>query len=69
MWAETLKAVAALAWPILAGFVLLFFRKQAIELFNAAIGAVNRGSEIKIGIVSIGRSVGKLKVPLPADAL
>jgi hypothetical protein len=66
---EFLKASAALSWPVLVAAVLFFYRSQARALLNAAVAVVNRGSEVKIGFVTIGRAVGQLKVPLPADAL
>jgi hypothetical protein len=38
-------------------------------LFNAAIALISRGSEVKIGFVTVGQAVGQLQVPLPADAI
>jgi hypothetical protein len=66
---EFLNAAASLSWPLLVAAVLVVFRSQARALLDAAVAVVNRGSEVKIGFVTIGQAVGQLKVPLPADAL
>jgi hypothetical protein len=66
---ELLKAGAPLGWPLLVAAVLFFYRSQSAALFDAVVGLANRGSEIKVGIVTIGKTVGPLKKPSPADAL
>lgn len=66
---ELLKAVAPLSWPILVG-VLFFIYKNPVRAFlQAAVARVQRGDELKIGIVTLGQAVGQLKVPMPAEAL
>jgi hypothetical protein len=62
-------AATALGWLILVAVVLFFCRSQARALFDAAVAVANRGSEIKVGFVTIGQAVGKLKTPAPTDAL
>jgi hypothetical protein len=51
------------AWPILIGSFLFAYRKLIGALLEAALARVQRGDEIKIGIVSIGQAVGPLKLP------
>jgi hypothetical protein len=66
---EWLKAAAGLCWPLLVAAMLVFFRSQMTALFDAVVTLVSRGSEVKIGFITIGQAVGQLKVPLPADAI
>jgi hypothetical protein len=66
---KSASLAASLSWPLLVAAVLVVFRSQARALLDAAVAVVNRGSEVKIGFVTIGQAVGQLKVPLPADAL
>jgi hypothetical protein len=67
---QTLGTLAgALAWPILIGAVLFAYRKLIGSLLVAALARVQRGDEIKIGIISIGQAVGQLKLPQSGELL
>jgi hypothetical protein len=69
-WLQTLSRLAGvLAWPILIGSFLFAYRKLMGSLLEAALARVQRGDEIKIGIVSIGQAVGALKLPQTGEML
>jgi hypothetical protein len=59
-----LDTSAGLAWPILVGVLLFVYRDLVTSLIQATIARVQCGDEIKVGILTIGQSVGQLKVPL-----
>ncbi len=67
--AEFLKSIAALSWPILVGALLLIYRNPVRTFLQAAVARVQRGDELKIGILTLGHAVGQLKTPLPAESL
>ncbi len=64
-----LEAIAKLAWPILAGALLFHYRSLVQSLLQAAVARVQRGDEIKVGIVTIGQAVGQLKLPSTGETL
>src|SRR5260370_13009935 len=64
-----LEAIAKLAWPILAGALLFHYRSLVQSLLQAAVARVQRGDEIKFGIVTIGQAVGQLKLPSTGETL
>lgn len=66
---ELLKAASPLAWPILVLGLFVVYRVPVQAFLHAAVTRVQRGDELKIGIVTLGQAVGQLKVPLPAEAL
>ncbi|MDR7377101.1 hypothetical protein J2X19_001759 [Rhodoferax ferrireducens] len=64
-----MDVVVALAWPILVGGLMFTYRDLVRSILVATVARVQRGDEIKIGIVSIGQAVGQLKVPLTGELL
>jgi hypothetical protein len=66
---ELLKAIAALSWPILVVALFFIYRNPVRAFLQAAVARVQRGDELKIGIVTLGQAVGQLKIPLPAEDL
>ena len=68
-WEPLVKAGAKLAWPILVGVLLFVYRELVASLLLAAVARVQRGDEIKIGILTIGKAVGQLKLPVAGQIL
>lgn len=64
-----LDVVVALPWPILVGGLIFTYRDLVKSILVATVARVQRGDEIKIGIVSIGQAVGQLKIPLTGELL
>jgi hypothetical protein len=62
-----LTGVAAVLWPILVVGFLIAYQKLIRSLLAAALARVQRGDEIKIGIFTIGRAVGPLKIPASGE--
>lgn len=58
-----------LAWPLIVSMLLLFYRRQLTLLIEAGITRVQRGDEIKVGLITIGQSVGQLKQPSSDEQL
>jgi hypothetical protein len=58
-----LDVLAKLAWPLLAAVLLFHYRGLVKSLLHVAVARVQRGDEIKVGIVTIGQAVGQLKLP------
>jgi hypothetical protein len=69
MIAELANSLANVAWPALVGYVVLSNRKVVSQLLETAVARVSRGDEIKVGLITIGQSVGLLKVPPQAGLL
>jgi hypothetical protein len=66
---EAVTAAVALGWLFLIAIVLLFYRAQCKALMDAVVALANRGSEIKVGFVTIGQAVGQLQAPSSGDAV
>ncbi|GLQ88187.1 pYEATS domain-containing protein [Dyella flagellata] len=64
-----LNDISSLAWPALTCVVLLRYGNLIKQLIQAAVGRVQQGDEIKVGIVTIGQAVGKLKLPSSGEIL
>lgn len=63
------QAAVPLAWPLLVGVLLFVYRKLLTSLLQLAVARVQRGDEIKIGILTIGSAVGQLKLPVAGQFL
>lgn len=63
------EPVAALAWPAIVVVALLVYRRYVTAFLDLALERVRRGDELKVAFVTLGQSVGPLKVPQPAEAL
>jgi len=66
---KLLEAITNLVWPILVGALLFHYRGLVRSLLQATVARVQRGDEIKVGIVTIGQAVGQLKLPLAGELL
>ena len=64
-----LDVIAKLAWPILAAALLYYYRSLVKSLLQVAVARVQRGDEIRVGIVTIGQAVGQLKLPSAGELL
>jgi hypothetical protein len=62
-------ALVPLGWPFIVGALILAYRRQLTLLIDAAITRIQRGDEIKVGLITIGQSVGQLKQPSSAEHL
>src|SRR5262245_13765669 len=67
--AQYLSAVTGLVWPILVAILLFLYRNELTSLIQAAVARVQRGDEIKVGILTIGQAVGQLKLPVPGHLM
>ena len=65
-WVES---AVSLAWPALVAVFLVQYRRLIKTLLQAAVARVQRGDEIKVGIVTIGQSVGQLKLPSTGELM
>jgi hypothetical protein len=61
--------LASVAWPFLVAMLILVYRRQLTLLIEAAITRIQRGDEVKVGVITIGQSVGLLKEPSSAEHL
>jgi hypothetical protein len=61
--------LASVAWPFLVAVLILVYRRQLTLLIEAAITRIQRGDEVKVGVITIGQSVGLLKEPSSAEHL
>ncbi|MDD5581300.1 MAG: hypothetical protein PHY16_18775 [Methylobacter sp.] len=61
--------IAKLAWPLLAAVLLYYYRGSIKMLLQVAIARIQRGDEVKIGIVTLGQAVGQLKLPSTSELL
>ena len=50
---------SAVAWPVLIGFVLLLFRRQAIDLLQAAVGVATGATRFRIWQIEFDRDVNQ----------
>jgi hypothetical protein len=66
---ELLKVFAEFAWPLVVLSLIVIFWRPLHTLIDAAIARVQGGSELKIGILTLGQAVGQLCVPLPTEGL
>ena len=66
---KLLPAIANLMWPLIGAALLWHHRCQVKLLIKALVARVQRGDEIKVGLITIGQGVGPLKTPLEGDAL
>ncbi len=64
-----LDDLIGLAWPLIVGYLLFSYREAITNLIDIAIARVQRGDEVKVGLITIGQSVGELKLPTPTDYL
>jgi len=64
-----LQALASLAWPALAGAFLVSYRAPLKALLRAALARVERGDELRIGIVTLGQAVGPLRLPQAGELI
>jgi hypothetical protein len=62
-------SVVSLAWPSLAAVLLVQYRGLVKSVLQAAVARVQRGDEIKVGIVTIGQAVGQLKLPVSGELM
>jgi hypothetical protein len=66
---DVLSAMAALGWLLLVVVLIFSYRQQIRDFLMGAVAALNRGSEIKVGFLTIGQAVGELKPPPAEGAL
>lgn len=66
---SVMDGLVGLAWPLIVGYLIFVHRRAVKKLLDAAIVRVQRGDEVKVGLITIGQSVGQLKLPTPADYL
>lgn len=66
---KLLDAIAPFVWPLIFGVMLVSYRKSIKAFLQAAVARVQRGDELKIGIVTLGQAVGQLKLPLATEAM
>jgi hypothetical protein len=64
-----LAALTPLAWQLIVCVLLFTYRRQLGSLIEVGISRVQRGDEVKIGLITIGQSVGQLKQPSSAEHL
>lgn len=50
---------SAIIWPLLIGFVLLLFRKEAAQLLEAAVGVAEGATRFRIWQIEFDRDVGQ----------
>ncbi|MEI6002435.1 hypothetical protein H3V53_36545 [Paraburkholderia bengalensis] len=67
--AQYFTAVTGLVWPFLIAILLFLYRNELTSLIQAAVARVQRGDEIKVGILTIGQAVGQLKLPVPGQLM
>jgi hypothetical protein len=66
---KLLEAIGSLAWPLIFGVLLVSYREPLKAFLQAAVARVQRGDDIKIGIVTLGQAVGQLKLPLATELM
>lgn len=66
---SVMDGLVGLAWPLIVGYLIFVHRGAVKELLDVAIARVQRGDEVKVGLITIGQSVGQLKLPTPTDYL
>jgi hypothetical protein len=68
-WESVFEAAVKLAWPILVGALLFIYRELLTSRLQAGGARVQRGDEIEIGTLTIGKAVGQLKLPVAGQIL